>query len=176
MLRSYAWMPVRLCWEERDRHRWMGPLAAAGIVAGVLMAVFGLPPVDLHGPLHYAGVMDPLCGGTRGVREVLRGDLREAWAYNPASPVLVVGAAATLVREAVGRARGQWLNPRITRRRTTVLAGLSLLAGLEANQQAHAGLLRTTSDPGVPTGLLVFLAALAVAVGALLVRRRALRS
>jgi hypothetical protein len=56
----------RVVWEPVDRHRWAGLLAVAGLAAGGAMAIFGLPPVDLHGPLHYAGIMDPLCGGHVG--------------------------------------------------------------------------------------------------------------
>ena len=47
---------------------------------------------DLHGPLHYLGVMDPLWGATRGVRWSSRGDLTGAWRYDPAVIGLSVGA------------------------------------------------------------------------------------
>ncbi|MFP3988669.1 DUF2752 domain-containing protein [Streptomyces sp. E11-3] len=90
--------PGRPVWEETDRHRWLGPLTLAGLAAGTAMAVFGLPPVDLHGPLHYLGVMGPLCGGTRGVHAALLGDFGTAWRYNPLSVVLVVGAVAFVAR------------------------------------------------------------------------------
>jgi len=59
--------PVRLRWEQADRHPTLTPLAAAGLLAAAILAVVGLPPVDLHGPLHRLGIMDPLCGMTRGV-------------------------------------------------------------------------------------------------------------
>ncbi len=36
-----------------------------GVGFAVAMAVFGLPPVDPHGPFHRFGIMDPLGGGTR---------------------------------------------------------------------------------------------------------------
>jgi hypothetical protein len=65
----------------------LAPLAAAGLLAAGVLAVVGLPPVDLHGPLHRLGIMDPLCGMTRGVVAVLRGQLGRAVAYNPASPL-----------------------------------------------------------------------------------------
>jgi len=52
-------LPLRLHWQPTDRHP--------------VLAAVGLPPVDLHGPLHYLGVMDPLCGMTRGTVAVLRG-------------------------------------------------------------------------------------------------------
>ena len=39
-------------WNDVDRHHSLTRLAAAGLVATALLAVFGLPPVDLHAPLH----------------------------------------------------------------------------------------------------------------------------
>ena len=48
---------------SRDEHRWLTLLAVAGLAIALGMAVFGLPPVDLHGPLHRVGIMDPLCEG-----------------------------------------------------------------------------------------------------------------
>lgn len=74
------------------------------------MAIFGLPPVDVHGPLHYLGIMDPLCGVTRGTRLAMLGHLGQAWRYNPLSVVLVAGACAIVLRQALGLATGRWLN------------------------------------------------------------------
>ncbi|MFW6691473.1 DUF2752 domain-containing protein [Streptomyces sp. MAR4 CNX-425] len=163
--------------EGRDRHRWAGPLAAAGLVAGVLVAVLGLPPLDLHGPLHYAGVMGPLCGGTRGVHALLRGDLAAAWAYNPVVYLLVPGAALALARAVVGRTSGGWVNLRVHRGRPLLVAGLCALVALVVNQQAHAELLRTSADSGRATGLLLYAAAAATGVAYTVVlvwrRRRA---
>jgi Protein of unknown function (DUF2752) len=103
--------------------------------------VVGLPPVDLHGPLHYLGVMDPLCGMTRGTVAVLRGQLALAWAYNPASPPLVAGAALALGRWLVGRLTGRWLEVRVGPGRVAWAVGAVALLVLWANQQAHAALL-----------------------------------
>ena len=55
--------------------------AAAVISLGSVLAVFGLLPVSVHGPLHSHGVMDPPCGATRAVRLALRGDLATSWQY-----------------------------------------------------------------------------------------------
>jgi Protein of unknown function (DUF2752) len=79
-------LPFRLRWEQADRHPTLAPLAAAGLLAAGVLAVVGLPPVDLHGPLHHLGIMDPLCGMTRGTVAMLHGQLGRAVAYNPASP------------------------------------------------------------------------------------------
>ncbi|MFP8958986.1 DUF2752 domain-containing protein [Streptomyces nanhaiensis] len=153
----------------------MGPLVAAGITAGAVLAVVGLPPVDLHGPWHYLGVMGPLCGGTRGVHAMLLGRLDEAWRYNPLSLVLVPGAVLALVRETVGRVSGRWLNLRVTHRRAALLLALLPLTALTVNQQAHADLLRTGPESGMPTGLLLYAAAAPLIVIVLAVRLRSRR-
>jgi hypothetical protein len=134
-------LPVRLRWERADRHPTLAPLAAAGLLAAVL-AVVGLPPVDLHGPLHRLGIMDPLCGMTRGTVAVLRGRLGQAVAYNPASPLLVAGALLALGRWLVGRLTGRWLDATFRATPLTVGLAAALVLALWVNQQAHAALLR----------------------------------
>ncbi len=57
-------------------------MALAVLAAGSTMAVSGLPPVDLHGPLHHDGIMDPLCVGTRAAAYTARGEFALAWRYN----------------------------------------------------------------------------------------------
>ena len=123
-------------WVREDRHPALAPLAV-----GVL-AVVGLPPVDLHGPLHYLGVIDPLCGMTRGTVAVLRGQLGRAFTYNPASPLLVAGAALLLGRWVVGRLSGRWLEVRVQPSRVVWGVGAVTVLVLWVNQQAHAALLR----------------------------------
>jgi hypothetical protein len=112
----------------------------AGLVIAVLLAIVGLPRVDIHGPLHYLGVMDPLCGGTRSVYLTMHGHLRDALRYNPASPMLVLAAAALLMRTALGRATGYFLSVHVPRRHLIPVMVVALVA-LEVNQQLHAGLL-----------------------------------
>jgi hypothetical protein len=135
-------LPGRLRWEQADRHPTLAPLAAAGLLAAGVLAVLGLPPVDLHGPLHRLGIMDPLCGMTRGTVAVLHGRLGLAVAYNPASPLLVVGAVLELGRWLVGRLTGRWLDATLRRTPLTVGIAAALVLALWANQQAHAALLR----------------------------------
>jgi len=159
---------MRLTMEDHDRHPWLWVLAVAGLVIGGALAIFGLPPVDLHGPLHYVGVMDPFCGGTRGVQAMLQGDVRLAWRYNPLSVVLVAGAAGVLVRHVVGLASRRWITIRITRRRPTLIIVLALAVVLQVNQQAHAELLMT---PGQRFSPLLMVVNVAAAVAAVLVVR-----
>ena len=129
-------LPVRLRWEQADRQPTLTLLAV-----GVL-AVVGLPPVDLRGPLHRMGIMDPLCGMTRGTVALLRGQLGQAVAYNPASPLLVAGALLALGRWLVGRLTGRWLDATLQRTPLTVGLAAVLALALWINQQAHAALLR----------------------------------
>src|SRR6266487_3544477 len=100
-------------------------------LACAIFAVTGPPPLDLHGPLHYLGIMDPLCGMTRGVLWTLRGRLERAWAYNPASLLLVAGALAVLVRAGVGWLTGRWLTVTLGHARrpwSRLLPALALIA------------------------------------------------
>ncbi len=155
---------VELVWADADRYPQLAGLATGGLLAVAVMAVVGLPPVDLHGPLHYLGVMDPACGLTRGMVALAHGRPATAWAYNPASPVVLAGAVGALARVAVGRRTGRWLEVRVARRRLAMFLVTVALLGLWANQQRHAALLRARHAPaaaaadrvrtGVPTARL----------------------
>ena len=116
-----------------------------GAAAAVAMAVFGLPPVDLHGPLHRYGVMDPLCGGTRSAWYTVQGRIALAWRYNPLGIVTVLAAVAALLRAALAVSTGRWLDVAVTwtprRRLFVAVVGIMLLAVLEVRQQARADLL-----------------------------------
>lgn len=114
--------------------------ALAGLMIAVLLATFGLPRADIHGPLHYLGVMDPFCGGTRSVYLTLHGRLRDAVRYNPAGPLLVAAAIALLARAVIGWSTRYWLGVHVPRRIWIPLA-VVVVAALEVNQQLHAGLL-----------------------------------
>lgn len=127
--------------DPTDRHRLLTVLAAAGLAGAAVLAVFGLPPADLHGLLHFAGIMDPLCGATRGVRHTARGEWALAWRYNPASIPLVAGAVLLLIRHLVGALTGRWVTVRVRRTRTTVTLAVIALLVLQVNQQLHADLL-----------------------------------
>jgi hypothetical protein len=109
------------------------------------MALFGLPPVDLHGPFHRFGIMDPLCGGTRAARYTAQAEWALAWKYNPLGILVVLGAAAVTVRTVVGALTRRWLTVQIhwtsTQRRAAILTMLALLVALEVRQQLRADLL-----------------------------------
>jgi hypothetical protein len=140
---------LELRWERADRHRPFTRILALlglGIVAlAGTMAVVGLPPVDLHGPLHKVGIMDPLCGGTRAARYTAQGELVAAWRYNPLGIVVVAGSVLLLARAALGALAHRWLNLHLQltpRGKRLLLAGFGvLLLMLEIRQQMRADLL-----------------------------------
>jgi hypothetical protein len=140
--RGGGWVPVRFSWDRDDRHRRLRAVAVAGLVAGALMAVFGLPPIALHSPLRLIGMVCPLCGGTRAVQALMRGDVATAWHYNPLAFAVVPGALLVLVRWGAGLVTGRWVNVRVLRPVAVwVLAALAV-AALWAYQASHASMLR----------------------------------
>lgn len=126
--------------EPVDRYPWLTTVALIGGALIVLLAVVGLPPVDLHGPLHYLGIMDPLCGGTRSVYLTTHAQLGAAIRYNPAAPLVPVVILALLARAFAGRVFRWWITPARPSRAVVVCAVAALVA-LEINQQLHAALL-----------------------------------
>ena len=131
--------------EPTDRHQWLTLLAVLAAGAALVMAVLGLPPVDLHGPLHKFGIMDPFCGGTRAARYAALGDLGNAWRYNPLSILIVYGAGLALLRAVVGLLSRRWVTFSIAwtpaRRRWAFAIAATLLVALEIRQQMRADLL-----------------------------------
>jgi hypothetical protein len=136
---------VSWSWERRDRHRVVTLVALVGLVTAGAMALFGLPPVDLHGPLHRFGIMDPFCGGTRAARYTAQGEWASAWQYNPLGIVAVWGAAAATLRAVVGLLSRRWLTVRLQwtpwRRRLVIAAGVALFVALAVRQQLRVDLL-----------------------------------
>lgn len=136
---------AHLAWSDRDAHRWATWLALLALAAAAALVIVGLPPLDMHGPLHKWGIMDPLCGGTRAARFAAQGNLVEAWRYNPLSIVVVLSALLVVGRSTVGLVAQRWVNIELRwtrRRRLWVIAVVvTLLALLEVRQQGRADLL-----------------------------------
>jgi hypothetical protein len=136
---------LRFSWQSYNAHRLITVAAVLGVAAAGVMAVVGLPPIDLHGPLHYVGIMDPLCGGTRAARYTMRGEWAQAWRYNPLGILAVAGAVAGVGRAAVGILSGRWLTVTVSwtprRRRVIVAVVLAVMIVLEVRQQLLAELL-----------------------------------
>lgn len=130
--------------EPVDRYPWWTTVALIAAALIVVLAVVGLPSVDLHGPLHYFGIMDPLCGGTRSVYLTTHGHLTAAIRYNPAAPVVPVVTVALLARALVGRLFGYWFTPSSPRRAVVVGCAVVALVALDINQQLHAELLTSS--------------------------------
>lgn len=129
--------------DSADAHRALTWLAPLGVVAGTSLAVLGLPAPDLHGPLHYLGLLDPLCGATRGVRLAFLGDLTGAWRYNPAAIPLAAGAVFMVARSLLGWATGCWINAELKWTPTIKTVLCVLIVALWVNQQRNAPLLLT---------------------------------
>lgn len=136
---------VRWSVARTDHHAWITWLAMLGAGIAAAMALFGLPPVDLHGLLHQFGIMDPLCGGTRAARYTARGELALAWTYNPLGIITVLGAAAIAVRAFVGLMFSSWLTANLVwtprRKRLLYTIGVIALIALQIRQQLRADLL-----------------------------------
>jgi hypothetical protein len=126
-----------LCWAGEDRFPKLTTLLIVGTLGAAALALFGLPPVDIHEPTHYLGIMGPSCGMTRTVRWLAHGDLLRAWQFNPA--VFLLAAAAVLVgaRAVFGRVTGGWIEVRVRGRVVTAVV-VTALAVLWLNQQLHA--------------------------------------
>jgi hypothetical protein len=135
--------PVECRVDSRDRHRMVTWLTLAGLLAGAVVAIAGVPRIDLHGPLHHLGVMDPLCGGTRAAFLLSRGHWDAAWTYNPIVFPLAALAASALVRAAAGWATGRWVTIQVTRPWPLIVVVVVIVAVLEVRQQLHADLLTT---------------------------------
>lgn len=138
-------VPVRLAIDSRDRYRWI-TLASIGLLAiAGGMAALGLPPIDLHAPNHWFGIIDPLCGGTRAARYTAMGELGLAWKYNPVGIATVVAVALLVLRAGVGVLTQRWIALDITwtkrGRWAAVTVGSLLLIALEIRQQGRADLL-----------------------------------
>jgi Protein of unknown function (DUF2752) len=125
---------------RHDAHALWTRIALCGLLVALLLAVLGVPHLDIHGPLHYLGVMDPFCGGTRSVYLTLHGHLRDAVRYNPAGPILVVAPIALVLRAAIGWSSRRWVDVHVPPRLLIPVAVVTLVA-LEVNQQLHAALL-----------------------------------
>ncbi|HEY3682964.1 MAG TPA: DUF2752 domain-containing protein [Streptosporangiaceae bacterium] len=128
--------------ERIDRHRVIGVLTVVGLAVGALIAIFGLPPLEVHSPLRLFGMVCPFCGATRAVQALLQGDPHTAWHYNPIAFAVVIGGAAVVVRLAAGLFTGRWLNIRMTRPRLVYAVGAVLFVALWVNQAQHAAMLR----------------------------------
>ena len=108
-----GWFEVS--WQRRDQHRLITYLAVVGVLIAAAMAFLGLPPVDLHGPLHRFGIL------------------------------AVLGATAVTIRTLIGALARRWITAQIewtpTQRRAAILTVLALIVALEIRQQLRADLL-----------------------------------
>lgn len=132
-------------WSERDEWRWLTGAAVGAVGGAVALALFGLPAIDIHSPLHYAGIMDPLCGMTRAVRLLALGRFSDAWRFNPASFLLVLATGAVLARAVIGFITRRWAHVYVSRRGSVTAVVALFVSALWINQQLHAALLMSTA-------------------------------
>ncbi|MFF5035640.1 DUF2752 domain-containing protein [Nocardia salmonicida] len=126
-----------------DRLLWLTVSAVVIAVAATALRVVGVPSVDLHGPTHFLGLMDPFCGGTRATYLLLAGDVSESLRYNPGVLVLATVVVLALARGAVGVLTGHWLQIALRPgmgRALRIVLGVAVLA-LWVRQQINADLL-----------------------------------
>lgn len=128
-------------WADSDSSRYLPWLALVGVGAAAATAAFGLPPLNLHGPLHRFGIMDPLCGGTRATRALALGDVGTALRFNPIVVLLPVGVVGIAVRAAIGLTTGRWLHVRVRRSPALLVLVVVATAALWVRQQLNADLL-----------------------------------
>jgi hypothetical protein len=115
-------------------------LAAAGLLGAIVLAIVGIPSIDIHGPLHYVGIMDPFCGATRSVYLTMRGQWDHALRYNPGAPLLLLVAVGLVLRGAVGWWTGRWVYACVPRR-AVVAVVIAVGIALAVRQQTEAALL-----------------------------------
>ena len=137
--RPDRWLTVSLGARRPQSLVWTW-LALTGLIAAVILAIVGLPPIDIHGPLHYAGIMDPFCGATRSVYLTMHGRWEAALRYNPAAPLLLFAAAALVLRGAAGWWTGRWVHVQAPRRAVIVVVVIVGIV-LDVRQQSNVALL-----------------------------------
>lgn len=133
--------PVHLSVGDRNSHPALTIIAILGVPATLFLAIYGLPPIDVHGPLHYLGVMGPTCGVTRGVMWFTRGEFATAWAYNPISLLMVPAAVILLGRAIYGWSTGRWFNLTVSRSRWLAVLIVVGIVALTIRQQLNIDLL-----------------------------------
>jgi len=119
----------------------MGPFSAlmlTGLAVAGILAIIGGMPFDTPMPTQRFGWVEPTCGLTRGSTAIARGALGRAWAYTPASFLVMGVGLLGVARLGWGCATGRWLTlrPQISRLGWFVV-GVAVVV-LWAHQQANA--------------------------------------
>ncbi|MEU7404709.1 DUF2752 domain-containing protein [Streptomyces sp. NPDC044948] len=140
------WLPrIRVSWQAPGVGWWLwGAAGTVVVVAGAAMAMWGMFPVNLHGPGHFAGIMAPTCGLTRSVVATFRGDVGMAWRYNPLGPLIAFTSVAILASLVTGAVLGRRPVLRVRLGRLGWIVLILALVALEIRQQGQAELLMTT--------------------------------
>lgn len=126
-----------------DQNPTISVMVLSLVAAAAVLRLAGVPRLDTHGPLHYFGIMDPLCGGTRATFLLLTGNWSEAAEFNPVVFPLAAVVLALVARIVWGMATGSWIHVHASRAvRWSGVGALMLgLLILGVRQQLHADLL-----------------------------------
>lgn len=130
-------------WSDHDRMPSFTHAAVFLFIGAITLGLVGVPPIDLHGLLHYVGIMDPFCGGTRAMYLLTTGDVAGAAHYNPIVSPLAASVVLLLARAAIGWTTRRWIDMTLTRTgRRLLLAALLLgVVALGVRQQLYADML-----------------------------------
>jgi len=116
-------------------------LIAAGMVGVALLRVFDpatsgvFPPCPLH---YFTGLYCPGCGSLRALHALLHGDLRQAWAMNPLTILLLPFLTYGLISEALLALLGRGLpQPMLSAAGIRGLCALIVLFGVVRNLPLH---------------------------------------
>src|SRR5699024_10125059 len=120
---SAASTPLHRRWSGRlgtlavavEDHDAMGPFSAlmlTGLAVAGILAIIGGMPFDTPVATLRCGWVAPTCGLTRGSTAIARGALGRAWAYTPASFLVMGVGLLGVARLGWGCATGRWLTLR----------------------------------------------------------------
>ena len=130
-----------LHWTERDDRLLLGSIFLLGAAGVTLLRVFDparsgiFPPCPVR---YLTGWYCPGCGSLRALHQLLHGNLREAWAMNPLTvmllPFLGYGLTSELLRLVRGRGLPEtWLGANAIR----ALCAVIVLFGIVRNIPLH---------------------------------------
>jgi hypothetical protein len=134
--------PVRVSLDRDDHMRVLSWLVVVGVVAAILLAVFGLPETHFPpAPTWDYGIVMPSHGLTRASTALAKGQFGLAWSFNPAAVVLALLVVGAVVRWIVALFNRHWINVSVRFTPAVWLVILLLVVALSINQQLHADML-----------------------------------
>lgn len=128
-------------WTERHDRLLLGPVFLLGVAGVILLRVFDpatsgiFPPCPVR---YLTGWYCPGCGSLRALHQLLHGNLREAWAMNPLTVMLLPFLGYGLTSELLRLVRGQGLpEPWLRANAIRALCAVIVLFGIVRNIPFH---------------------------------------